>query len=474
MSTLEHTIWPNGVLVLALALYVIWNKKIAATLVALITYSTLHFALAVWLFFTSSNYPLLIDRMHQEPTAVVRGWGIVFMVFLLGLLVWRYRFQAKSGVFQPHNRKMFWSIVAFILLVLVGFAAKSWSSGQISLLMVKDILSMVSMVLLAGLFTIALMQEDQRDWDRILQHVLVATFVLTVSVAIVAILELNSGEAWALFELSDGTRVERASSFLFSPNVAGLWCAAVGILSAYCYSQGLSRNLAVITLVLAGITLLTSGSRSSLILYLLMVAIVWVHRVRHGRLQFSVLLPPTIFLGSLASVGAAASLLNWWSSSLPHGVSALSVLASRMLQFPFDVVTYGLQRLGISISGFGLPVKKESTGESIEGRFTGEIPDNGYLAVLEFSGWIGFVAWIGFLMWIGWLGYRYVWQNSSLADGYIFAVGVGCALSGTFIRSFQVFPVWTFVSLGLTALFVGILSERGVSFRTDLHNSKEH
>lgn len=474
MSTLEHTIWPNGVLAVALALYVIWNKKIAATLIALITYSTLHFALAVWLFFTSSNYPLLIDRMHQEPIAIVRVWGVVFMVFLLGLLVWRYRFQAKSWFVQPHNQKLLWGIVAFIVLIFAGFAVKSWSSGQISLLMVKDILSMVSMVLLAGLFAIAFMQEDQKDWDRILRHVLAATFILTVSVAVVAVLELNSGEAWALFELSDGTRVERASSFLFSPNVAGLWCAAVGILSAYCYSRSLSRNLAVITLVLSGITLLTSGSRSSLILYLLMVAVIWGHRVRHGRLQFNVLLPPTIFLGSLASVGAAASLLNWWLSSLPHGVSALSVLASRMLQFPFDVVTYGLQRLGISVSGLSFPVKKESTGESIEGRFTGEIPDNGYLAVLEFSGWIGFVAWIGFLMWIGWLGYRHIWRNSSLADGYIFAVVVGCVLSGTFIRSFQVFPVWVFVSLGLTALFTGILNRNRVFPKTDLRHSKEH
>jgi O-antigen ligase len=104
---------------------------------------------------------------------------------------------------------------------------------------------------------------------------------------------------------------------------------------------------------------------------------------------------------------------------------------------------------------------------SVEGRFEGAVPDNAYLAALDAAGPLGLAAVLALLLGLAFLAYRRVWPRPDADSGYVLAAGAGCALSGMFLRAFQVFPLWVFVAFGmavvLTAVLPGLKGEVGVA-----------
>ena len=469
-----QAVWPNGVLALALISYLIWRPRLCAALVALLTYCTLHFSEVLWVNLTDPRWVMFMSGPRAEAAAEARTWGAVFTLSLLGVLAWRYRNQAKSWLAPTDRRTLLFMMSGCVALLLVGLAATSWISGQLSMRAVIDTGSTSLMFVLAGLLTVAWMAEDAGDRETALRRLLRATLVLTIVVNVAGALELGLGRSVYRNLAADGTIEERASSLLYNPNVMGLWCIGAAMIAGYVYLTSSRKACSVAVLVLAGSGLLLSGSRSSLVLYLMMVGVLLLHRVKHKGPKLGVLSPSIFVAGGLAALGGAAYSLERLLPAPPHLVVMVTALAERMLRLPVDVAGYLLSKAGslalLSIGGApevaslqgaaeGSSGTRSSIAESIRGRFAfGENPDNAYLTVLQASGWVGLAALLAFAIWIAWLAYRRAWPRPELRYGYALAVGLGCVLSGMFLRSFQLFPVWAGVALGMSVVFTAVLT----------------
>ncbi|MBA4116483.1 MAG: hypothetical protein H0X71_08635 [Rubrobacter sp.] len=352
-------------------------------------------------------------------------------------------------------------MAGYVALFSVGFAWKSFT-GTVFATSAINVASMLLLILLTGLLTMDWLAQDPKDRDSALRRVLQVVAGLIFAMNAAGLLEVATGNTFAGFRLLDGAFVGRASAFLYNPNVYGPWCVGAALLAGYLYPRSVSKVLPVFVLMMAGAGLLLGASRSSLVLYLIMVAVLLAHSTKHGYSWRGVLQPPAFMLGGLLLSSGLAALLGWWLPSGPYPLQVLSHLADRMLYFPLDAAAYAFEGIGSIIPGLGSfqapsgSLTRATLEESVEGRFGG---DNGYVAVLRSSGWPGLAALLGLLLWTGLLALRRVWPRPDRANGYALAAATGCVFSGLLLRSFQLFPAWVFVSFGMACIYVAIASQ---------------
>jgi hypothetical protein len=462
MSLLQ-AILPNGLIAVALGLYVLLDRRLGALLVATFAYCTLHFSSAAWTLLTTPDAREALRLVPGEPVSqVARAWGLAFVVFLLVELAWRYRGEWASWFRRRDRLGLVLAASGVGAALLVGLGLNVLIAESAPPLAFKDVAAMLMMLALALFLTAAFTAEGPEAREEALRMLLRVAAVLAVLAALVALFELNTGRTRAYTDLPGGIRVERASSLLFDPNLFGMWCAAVALFAGrFLYRQG-GRWWSVAALVSAGAGLLFSGSRSALILYLAMVAVLLVHRLRHHGPQRlpDVLSPAALTLGSLLSVGGLALLLGWILPSEPRVLSnAALILVERLLSLPLDMGGYLFARLGL-LAPAEPKGNYDPTEISVEGRFEGAVPDNGYLAALDAAGPLGFAAVLALLLGLAFLAYRRVWPRPEADAGYVLAAGTGCALSGMFLRAFTVFPLWVFVALGMAVVLAAVLPRR--------------
>jgi hypothetical protein len=464
---LVQGILPNGVLAVALGLYVLLDRRLGALLVATLAYCTLHFSYGAWMVFTAPDPREVFMSFKGESVPGTRAWGLAFVLFLLVTLAWRYREEWASWFRRRERLGLVLAASGFAAALLVGLGLNLLTAGGATPLALRDVASMLVMLALALLLTAAFVAEGPEARGEALRMLLRATAVLAVLAALVAFFELNTGQTRAFTDLPGGIRVERASSLLFDPNLFGMWCAGVAVFAGRFLGRPGDRWWSLAALVAAGAGLLFSGSRSALILYLAMVAVLLVHHLRHHGLRrltgaFS---PAALTLGSLLSVGGLALLLGRLLPTEPRVVSnAGLILVERLLSLPLDLGGYLFTRLGLLE-----PAQPETaqpgggydpTEMSVEGRFEGNVPDNAYLAALDAAGPLGLAAVLALLLALAFLAYRRVWSRPEADAGYVLAAGAGCALSGMFLRTFTVFPLWVFVAFGLALVLAAILPRR--------------
>lgn len=470
----HQLIWPSGVLALTLALYIVWDKRFFALVGALLTYSTLHFSWATWALLTDPYYIKHMTDMHLDPTTASGVWSLLFTVFVAGLLGWRYERLAMAWLREGGSRRnVLLAIASCGALILFGTVLELLTSKGAALSAAKDTVRVLLTFAVAGALAVAASKVDAYQREQGLKYLVRAVAVLIVGVDLVALFELGSGKAWATFSLPDGTLVERASSFLFSPNVLGLWCVGAAVLAGFCYAQSLDRLLCSLILVLAGVGLLLSASRSSLILYLIMVGALLAHRIKHRGRRNEDLTPAVLVAGGFGTVAALVYVLDRMLTTPPRLIETLAVLAERMIRLPEEVGVYFLSKLqslipslnigpldGNSSDAAGTPNSASPTATSIEGRFGKETPDNAYLAVLGDSGWLGLLSLVAFVVWIAWLAYRRVWSRPDVKNGYAVSCGLGFALAGMTIRSLQVFPVCVLAAFGMAVVLTSVVAAR--------------
>lgn len=478
MQALSQTaILPNGLLAVALGLYVLWDLRspsvpvAGAVLTATLVYCTLHFSFGAWIVLTDPNARFVLADMHGRTLSEgARNWGAAFMLFVLGVLAWRYGNETRTWLRQPDRRTLLLVVAACGAALLAGLALV-FLGGNLTPLAPKDVASMLAMLVLALLLTAAWTAEGPDEREEALQHLLRVVAALAALVVVVALFELNTGRTRAFTPLPDGAVAERASSLLFDPNLLGMWCAGAAVFAGRFFSrpgEPGDRKWAAAVLVLAGIGLLCSGSRSGLILYLCMVAVVLVHRFHHnGRRGLpGALRPVALTIGGFALSGALASALAWLLPAVPRTVTALAILLERMARLPLDLGGYLLSLVAPRAGDGSQGAPGEAAGDfdatemSVEGRFEGTVPDNGYLATLDAAGPLGLAALIGILLFGALLTLRRVWPRPDADAGYVLAAGFGCALSAVFLRTFTVFPLWVFVAFGIVVVLASVLTPK--------------
>jgi hypothetical protein len=220
-----------------------------------------------------------------------------------------------------------------------------------------------------------------------------------------------------------------------------MWCAILVIGFAYLFHQGNAPvwiSLLGMSLSFAGIYL--SGSRSAgfLVLFLL-IGIALLMRTRHLVIRWA---PIALMLLIFCIIGFGA---EWASQSFPgqqKSWHAIALLGYRFVSYPWQLISYGLNQFALP-SGLVVP---EHISISIEGRFTGELRDSGWLVLYDDTGWIGAISvavlWCVFCYW----GIRAYLREPGLISIYalaflLFSIGVGV------VMRFQTFPLAIFIAI---------------------------
>jgi hypothetical protein len=349
--------------------------------------------------------------------------------------------------------------VAFILwtgIFVINWTIKISGGVYPSKLAVQDFFSSVFMILLSLGFGATLKVPSDISISR-LQNICRLIFVMLLIMVSVALWELLSVRAWAGFILESREFLQRASSLLFNPNVFGFWCAQVAIFSAYLYhSHSCSTKFSFLMLVLSSFGVLLSGSRSGLTLSLCVMgfASILLAWQKKNIIRITHYIPLTIFLVSITVISLLVKVMEKFITFTHKGLWSMSLLVDRFFFMPKEIIQYFLSKF----SGTGLLESSTTqnkiyitnkTFSAINGRFEGTLVDNGYLAILNGGGWTALMAWIFLWLVIIFIGFNALHKRPSTERAYTFSMVIGCCLSALFVRSFQVYPFWVFISLAL-------------------------
>jgi hypothetical protein len=467
----EYVFWVNVILAGVLGLWILRDRRTIVAISALLIYGTLHFSGGALLFFFSRAPMEIMLQIHSQPVIRVKLVGAAFVGFFLLLQMIRCR-----GAILARFSKGTWLAGGVCLGLILAGALLRMREGL--LLSSAENVAPVVLVPLIVLLTYVGWQRDSKGYvDRLLPVV----GFLTIAVVLVGILELTKGYPWSTNLLPSGRIQERASSLLFNPNVLGMWCAGVAVFAGYFCSRSGGRGWAVAVPILAGIGLLASASRTGLMLYLVMVLLVAVHPA--GR-AVKALVAPAFFLGTLLAVGGGTMMLDQILRPAPRPVGTLAVLFyERMISFPLDLFRYVTSRVGFQNStsqgtapkvqeappepeaevppevGQEAPPESEVFASAVGGRFG---QDNAYVTILADAGWLGLAGWLCLIALIVWFWLRPLWRRGDWEAAYSFAAATGCILSGMFLKTFQVFPLWVFVAAGLATVFINATNEKRV------------
>lgn len=437
----------SAALAIPLGGLILWKRSFPAVLFALVAFSALFFSGAAVVMLTNAHPGWVLGAMHLAPDPGARAWGSGFMLFCLGFLLLRY--GGASVRLALANRRVVAVAAACLALLLLGSVLQSTKSGLTDPL---SALRFVRPFVLAWL--LAAGWRCLGGQEALLDRLLGFAAAVTGISALVAFLELQRGIAYARFLLPDGTRVERAASLFFSPNVYALWCVGVAIFAGERWRRGAPPSVAAAALTFAGLGMLATATRAALVLYVAAAAAVLVQRILVRGERRALLAPPAIFLGTPLAVGLSASIGSRWTG--PGAVDASAVLFGRMVGLPVEALHYVSQRVGgappANNDAFAITVQaRVSGGTSVLGN---NYLDNAYLVAYQSAGILGLLGLVGILCLFGWLALR-MWRRPG--GGLGLGICAACALSGLFNRSLEFFPLWVFISFGLAAVLTATL-----------------
>lgn len=391
-------------------------------------YGTFHFAFSVVAFF-DFEYRRLLNDLHNFGVGFMALFsGVsVLVVVLLAQVASGYKSALKTG--SVYDFPVFFVSALSLLMVFFGFIFAYGEGDARQVLNVSSVLLMVVFVFLYSIFG----SEETGSFDKFALP-LVGLLVLVVSVAVY---ELATFKAWSVFWDSDGLAVYRASSILFNPNLFGFWASLIYIASSYGWiASPHKKHLWLVAMLLTAFALYFSGSRSALAL---LVGVLLLAAVLAASKR--ALIAPALLVVIVVGIYVLSSIAL-------HGeiLTVIKVLGWRYLSAFSDLFGYTAAMFGFSAA---VP---EEIAVSIEGRFSGESPDAGWLVLYQDSGWCGVLALFFLVAFIFFRLGKIYFSEKSLASVYLIGALLYCLLSG-FVMRFQVFPVWVFiVSVMLVAL----------------------
>jgi len=446
-------VWANVALALVLFAFMVRSRfSVSSILLALIFFMTLHHGYAV--------LPLLFDQglsyassIHFNALLLPKFVGALFLAGVTFAVLWRYK-AALSGLLRLVNLRV---PIAFAALFLIS-AALVLIFGESTSLAGFDLLAMTGLLALSVAVGVLLLEGDGKK-QSVIATLYFPITVLSILVAGIAFIEVISHSAWAVFPLSDGRLVYRASSTLFNPNMLGLWSVAIVLLGTYAWDGACrSRWVAVILMLSGAVCIFLAGSRSSLLLSVIVLCGLTLLRWKSGELLSSMKAGLVFF--SLFSLVLTAAV---WSSNKASpdypGVRALEVLSERFILIPETLLHYVVGQR-ISPPAAESPAAESPAAESpaaesdmvaIEGRLSGERVDNGYLAIKDDFGWFALLFWVLMLGYLLLQGLRKFYASPDKTGAYAVSLLALIIMEAFVMRSFQVFPAWGGVALALGA-----------------------
>jgi hypothetical protein len=480
----------NVAIGLAVGIYVVKKKDAFSLLCGLFLYISFHYAYSV--------IPIFIYRPHffllrEEIQVGAKLTGLFFVLFILVELYRRYVIRQwgscrSTVVAVPASLSIIW-----ILCTFTYWGIGLMTGQKLSRVAIQDTVSTVLMLLLVFGFSIALnyrTTQYRTFWKFISRSYPVVLIVMFF----VAAYQIAFSHTFAGVTLPNGEYVRRACAFLFNPNVLGLWASLTIFLFAYAYhSRNIQANIAIPLMLIAGLCVFLSGSRSGLLIcvfFLITSSIFSLIAAGRPRNYLETFIPLiTMSVATVFLFGVVKMVDRILSKAVPC-IHSMSLLADRFLSIPSVVLQY----LGMVVSKvspeFGkftlelipMPESHKITNANeylmathpeaynillnIEQRFNplSGIADNGFVAIFEAGNWLGIFPWC--LLWIAlvWLGFRSYFKKQDVNSAYALSAILGCVFSALSMRLFQVFPFWIMVVLFLGPALSWIFFVLGADF----------
>jgi len=359
---------------------------------------------------------------------VVKITGVIFISFVfMQLIVQLYRY-----IFTERSINIYFGVV--MGLVFIGFIVQFQLQTR---LQIQNLISIEAMLMLLWLMYIGLKLDSSRLYVKP-RHLHILNAVISVAL-MVAFYEVFFQHAWARYGYN-GQLLFRASSFLFNPNLFGMWCAMLYLGLSFLFHRDdlLSKKTILIGLFLLSGCLYLSGSRS--FIYLLILMLITVLPLIKGKTVMQLFTPLAILLSTFVAISGFSGLIADHSQSdVSSGWQSVELVGERILSAPLDLVKYGAVNID----------NETATAIAINGRFKGDGRDSGILTLYDDMGWIGLLAIIG-------LGFVFcVWATKvylvkkDVTSAYALVMLLFCGAVGITMR-YQVFPVWVFIAIALS------------------------
>jgi hypothetical protein len=470
----------NGFIAFSLALYVFYKRDPYTLFFSLLLYVTLHYGYSILAIFWPQNFYVL--RESTQTGAKLTGIG--FLIFIMSMLLWRYRKLLVKRVFIGVNKLVGLSCLLWVSAVIIYWIIKVLSNEFPTPLTIQNIFSTGSLCIFSLGFGGVLPQQPQITTERLEKFCrVIAIFIFLI--VLIATYEMITLHAWGgAFRLESTEYVWRASSILFNPNLLGFWCVFVAVFAGYIFhKKSLPPILPITIIILCGLGIFLSGSRSSFIICFFTfstITLLLIIQAKKLLKSKDIFLPFTAFvlpiLATIIIIKGGNLIINYQSERL----KALSFLADRFLLMPFEIISFISIRFS-SNTGFFSDLAAPSwlskaSVISIQGRFSTGLVDNGYLAMREDTGWIGLTAWIIIWVILIWIAFRVYRRSPGVESTYSLSMIFGCALSAVFVRAFQVFPFWVLVALtlALCLYWFNLVIEKGHSIDEVSPNLKKN
>lgn len=479
----------NVAIGLAVGIYVVKKKDAFSLLCGLFFYISFHYAYSVVPIFIYKPYFLAWRREIQIGAKLT---GLLFVLFILVELYRRYvirewRSWRSTVVAVPAGLSIIW-----ILCTFTYWGIGLMTGQTLSRVAIQDTVSTVLMLLLVFGFSIALNHKTTRD--RMFRKFVRRSYpAVLIAMFFVAAYQIAFSHTFAGVTLPNGEYLGRACAFLFNPNVLGLWASLTVFLFAYAYhSCNIQTNIAIPLMLIAGLCIFLSGSRSGLLIcgFFLIVSSIFSLIAGRPRNHLKTFIPLiTMSVATVFLFGVVKMVDRILSKTVPC-IHSVSLLVDRYLSIPSVVLQY----IGMVVSkvspGFGkltlelipMPESHKITNAyeylmatnpeasnmlfNIEQRFnpSSGLADNGFIAIFENGSWLGIFTWC--LLWIAlvWLGFRSYFKKKDVNSAYALTAILGCVFSAMSMRLFQVFPFWIMVVLCLGPALSWIFLVMGADF----------
>jgi hypothetical protein len=426
---------PSLILILLLLVYLFKRGSSNGAVIAIFVYASLHGGYLIFVAANAENAGQTMIDLHQNHTMSFAVIGACFLSFCCIAMLLRLDNPIEKA--RSHSTVIAGSALVLTLFFIAMTVGAMNHAGCVFIPMPieKEVVSSVMMWLLAMLVALTVASSND-GFGGYKNEIIVLTSLLLLVMPALGFYEIDTGMVWART-----VDAQRSSASLFNPNVLGLWVSLMVLLISFMFHLGwLSKRLTGLFMMLLVASLILSGSRSGLLLCMMnLLGITSMLLISRNVKQASAaekLWPMMTFLFLIVAATVILELLKPIENPM---VTVLQANSERFVQLPLELFRIVLHS----------PLTADSM-ESLDGRVQlGVFADNSFLSIYAIGGFSALVFWL--LLWstMAWLAINKYRAFPGIYSIYALTATMSCLISGLFLRSAQLFPVWVFISIVL-------------------------
>jgi hypothetical protein len=473
----------SSVITLTIALiigyFAYYFKKPAYLIFMLFLYATFHYSYSIVPIFNWNTDSLMVYRQTQPGVKLI---GLLFFFFSLGLVFLHNRQDIFSKMTIKKGLWFWLASLAWGASVLISLFINISNGAFPSGLAIQDCVSTFLIWVSVWVYGTTLKTDRAPDQESPnVKKIYYALLMVLIVMVMLSMVQIMTERTFAGNLLPSGRYAYRASGLLYNPNVLGFWSGLVAILGAYRYHSNNQKVTSIFIMILSCVAIFLSGSRSGMFICISLFSSILLTLFLSKKIERQAMFYPfIIIISSFVIIGSSLKIANELTGGKIEEISKFTVLVDRFYNTPSEIMSYASDQvnpnphssytIAPSIENDSQPAKSNSgtaigikartaISKTIQVDSATTIPtDNAYIAMFADFGLSPVIIWVLSGIWLLILSIQTHSKLQSVESAYGINLIVACALSGLFMRSFQVFPFWVFVAILLSISFSIILS----------------